>query len=442
MRETAVDLAKKDQHGIAKSILYYYLGLAKSMSEYEMIGTIALKYSYPDIAINAAETVYSMCNTPGELYIARENLAKAYQCANMPEKALLYNHINLEIDPDNFESNVSLAVSLKLNNQRSESEEVIERLKRLDITPEQRKGLYVTETHKMLREGRTADGIKCFLHSDKDRTTVFDIKGMKRWNGVVTPGSKIYVNDCGGYGDQLVNIRFFDTLRKYGMDPILFSNLERDDMSAVLRRNGYEVITDEHLIDKNVPWDYLMDLPISLNLTEEDLWPGPYITPKRSRKNYLGERKKFRVGIKCNGNPYFAQDTYRSIPFEQMKNVIPEDVEIYYFDIDQEKDGVINLKSKIKSWDDTLDFIDQMDVILSSCTSIVHASGSMGVPTIVCVPISEYYIWTSTRKDESSPWYGENFYVLKQQKPRCWDAPLKRANSIINNLIKHDEVTT
>lgn len=442
MRETAVDLAKKDQHGLAKSILYYYLGLAKSMSEYEMIGTIALKYAYPDIAIKAAETVYSMCNTPGELYIARENLAKAYQCANMPEKALLYNHINLEIDPDNFESNVSLAVSLKLNNQRSESEEVIERLKMLDITPEQRKGLYVTETHRMLREGRTADGIKCFLHSDKDRTTVFDIKGMKRWNGVITPGSKIYVNDCGGYGDQLVNIRFFDTLRKYGMDPILFSNLERDDMSAVLRRNGYEVITDEYLIDRNIPWDYLMDLPISLNLTENDLWPGSYIMPKRSRKNYLGERKKFRVGIKCNGNPHFAQDTYRSIPFEQMKNAIPEDVEIYYFDIDQEKDGVINLKSRIESWDDTLDFIDQMDVILSSCTSIVHASGSMGVPTIVCVPISEYYLWTSTRRDESSPWYGENFYVLKQQKPRCWDAPLKRANSIINNLIKHDEVTT
>lgn len=439
--ETVTDLAKKDRHDLAKSILYYYLTLAKTMSEYEVIGTIALKYAYPDIAVKTAEAVYSMCNTPRELYLARENLAKAYQCANMPEKALLYNHVNLEIDPNNFESIVSLAVSLKLNNQRAESEEIIEKLKQSDITDKQRTSLYVTETHRMLREGRTADGIKCFLHSDKDRTTVFDIKQMRRWNGVVSPGSKIYVNDCGGYGDEIVNIRFFDNLRRYGMDPILFSNIGRDDLAEVFRRNGYEVIVDEDLIDKNACWDYLIDLPISMNITEKDLWNGPYLKPKRDRKNYLGERKKFRIGIKCNGNPHFAQDTYRSIPFEQMKAAIPRDAEIYYFDIDQEKEGVINLKDRIKSWDDTLDFIDQMDVILSSCTSLVHASGSMGIPTIVCVPISEYYIWTTTRQDQSSPWYGDNFHVLKQEKPRSWDSPLKKASLIINNIMKYDEVT-
>lgn len=441
IRETVVDLAKKDQHGLAKAILYYYLKLAKTVEEYELIGTIALKHAYPDIAVQTAETVYAMCNTPAELYTSRTNLIKAYQSANMPEKALIYNYINLEITPDDFESIVSLAVTLKLNNQRAESEAIIDKLRNTSITEEQRESLYITETHKLLREGNTGAGIKCFLHSDKDRTTIFDIKGMRRWDGVITPGSKLYVNACGGYGDEFVNIRFFNNLRRYGMDPILFSNLERNDLAAVFRRNGFEVITDNDLIDTNVPWDYLMDLPITMNINESDLWSGPYLKPIRNKKNFLGESKKFRVGIKCNGNPHFAQDVYRSIPIEEMLSAIPENVEIYYFDIDKEQDGVINLKSKINNWDDTLDYIDQMDVIVSSCTSLVHASGSLGVPTIVCVPISEYYIWTTTRTDHTTPWYGSNFHVIKQQSVRSWKEPLQKVKAIINNIINDNEVT-
>jgi hypothetical protein len=434
--KTVIDLAKKDQHKLARQILLYYYELADTIEDYELIGSIALKYSYPDLAVKTAEHVYSMCFKTEHLFVARSNLIRAYQIANTPEKALTYNQINLELAPDDFDSIVSLAVTLKLSGQILESEKVIDNLRQSNITAEQRNSLYITQAHKMLREGKTAAGIKCFLHSDKDRTTVFDLKGMKRWNGIITPGSKLYVNACGGYGDEFINIRFFDHLRSYGMDPILFSNLERNDLAAVFRRNGYDVITDTDLIETHVPWDYLMDLPITMNLNEKDLWKGEYITPARNRKNYLGSTDKLRIGFKCNGNPHFGQDVYRSIPFEQMLLVIPkEGTEIYYFDIENEKENVNNLKQRIKGWDDTLDFIDQMDLMISSCTSIAHASGSMGKPTAVCTPISEYYIWTSTRTDESTPWYGNNFYVFKQKKIRSWKEPLEKVASVINKLM-------
>jgi hypothetical protein len=174
----------------------------------------------------------------------------------------------------------------------------------------------------------------------------------------------------------------------------------------------------------------MMSLPGYLGLKEEQLWTGPYLKPLRQEKNKL-ESKKFKIGIKANGNPHFEQDVYRRIPFDQLIDIMPKDAEVYYIDTEREYEGTISLKNRIQSWEDTLDFIDQMDMIVSSCTSLVHAAGAIGKRTIVCVPIAEYYTWTSTRTNETTPWYDDNFTVLKQTKLRSWDEPLARARELI-----------
>jgi hypothetical protein len=94
------------------------------------------------------------------------------------------------------------------------------------------------------------------------------------------------------------------------------------------------------------------------------------------------------------------------------------------------------MKDKLDTWEDTLDYIDQMDVIVSSCTSIVHASGAIGKTTCVIVPIAEYYVWTSSRRDDHTPWYGDNFYVMKQKKLRSWHEPLQKMNKLVTKMIQ------
>jgi ADP-heptose:LPS heptosyltransferase len=167
------------------------------------------------------------------------------------------------------------------------------------------------------------------------------------------------------------------------------------------------------------------------------LWDGPYLTPKRNPKNKL-ESKKFKIGIKANGNPYFSQDIYRRIPIDEIIEMLSEfkDIEIYFFDKERSHPKCINMKDRLNSWDDTLDYVDQMDVIVSSCTSLVHAAGAIGKTTIVMTPIAEYYVWTSTRTNGSTPWYGDNFHVAKQEKLRSWVEPLAKAKEIIKTLIK------
>jgi hypothetical protein len=185
------------------------------------------------------------------------------------------------------------------------------------------------------------------------------------------------------------------------------------------------------VIDKNQQWVPMMSLPGYLNLKESDLWDKPYLTPINNSKNIISG-KKFKIGIKCSGNPYFAQDEYRKIPIETMKKFLPSNADIFYIDVNPARhEGIIDVNHMITCWDDTLDIINQMDCIVSSCTSLVHAAGAIGKTTFVAVPIAEYYIWTTTKKDGSSPWYGNNFYVAKQTKVRSWDEPL----SIIQNYL-------
>jgi hypothetical protein len=218
------------------------------------------------------------------------------------------------------------------------------------------------------------------------------------------------------------------------MRPILYSawSKYREDTVDLFRRNGFEVITEIYSIDTSQLWVPMMSLPGTLNLDESKLWKGTYLTPLRQEKNRL-DGKKFKIGIKCSGNPYFAQDEYRKIPLEKMLEYLPENADIYYIDKETNHPGTIDLGDRIETWEDTLDFIDQMDCIVSSCTSLVHAAGAMGKTTFVIVPIAEYYIWSTSRKDTSSPWYGDNFQVHKQTKVRSWDEPL---NNVRTQLLK------
>jgi hypothetical protein len=83
---------------------------------------------------------------------------------------------------------------------------------------------------------------------------------------------------------------------------------------------------------------------------------------------------------------------------------------------------VISLKDKIKTWDDTLDYLNQMDLIVSSCSSLIHAAGTIGKKSYVLVPILNYYVWA--KPEYHSKWYDESLTVLRQTEYDNWNSPL------------------
>jgi len=436
LKPVVLDLIRTDNRMEAWSLIDIYYKHAKTLADYDVLGYLALKSDKRDTYLECAEASYALAETPEQKYTARMNLYKAYNAMNMPEKALFYIDQNLKITPDDFETQCQKAFNISLSGQKEIAEQLLESL--VKQYPEKEKSLESAFSGKLLRSGALAQGIKSFLETFKPTNDTFEKElKMKRWDGIIRPGTTLYVDGEGGIGDEIINIRFFDKLKAYGITPILYSKEcnYRKDTDALFKRHGYKVINDHYSINQNMQWVPLMSLPAYLNLTEKDLWSGTYLKPLRNPKNKIYS-DKFKIGIKCSGNPYFGQDEYRKIPLDVMLNYLPKEADIYYIDKEVGHQGTIDLSDRINSWEDTLDFIDQMDCIVSSCTSLVHAAGAIGKTTFVAVPIAEYYIWTTSETGTKSPWYGDNFFVMRQTKVRDWDDPLTQINHHVTKLMK------
>lgn len=441
VKTVVLDLIKADRRDLAWNLIDHYFSKASALTHYDVLGFVSQRADKRDTYLKCAEISYSLAATSEQLYTSRINLVKAYNTMNLPDEALFYIEQNLAENPDDFEMLCHRAFNYSLKGDRETAEKILFEL--MEKYPDKRSTLDSALSGRMLREGKIAEGILSFVgkfHPDK----YFFSGNCKKWNGIIMPGHRLYVDAEGGYGDLIINIRFFDRLKRFGMRPILITNASKyyQSINQVFERHGYEVLTDNICVDDSEQWVPMLGLPGYLGLKESQLWSGPYLRPLRQERNRV-DNPRFKVGIKNQGNPYFAQDEYRKIPIEEIVAAMPENCDLYYFDkkpCPYKHPRLTDLSERIDNWDDTLDLLDQMDCVVSSCTSIVHAAGAMGKTTFVMVPIAEYYIWTTSKTDGSSPWYGDNFFVARQTRLRSWKEPLTQVSGMVQKLInQHDQ---
>jgi tetratricopeptide (TPR) repeat protein len=439
LKQTVFQLLHDDNRNLAWKIIDHFFEKSYNIQHYDILGYLSLKAEKRETYLKCAERAYSLCENPQQISDGRKNLYKAYSTLNRPEDALFYIEKELLLNPEDFDTLCHKATNTSLLGRKDESIKFLSELK--EKYPHKNHEIDSLLSTKYLREGNLSKGILFFVESFKKKNYFFEEQmAMQKWDGTKDAGKTVYVDIEGGTGDQIINIRFLDVIKSWGMKPILVSHNTDyyKDVNKLFVRHGYEVLTDKLMIDRSQYWAPMMSLPAYMKLEEKDLWQGPYIRPLRKDKNKLvGHRPK--IGIKCSGNPFFAQDEYRKIPIEIMVNQLKDIGDLYYIDKEKcEHEGVVDLSDKINSWEDTLDLIDQMDCIVSSCTSLVHAAAAMGKTTFVAVPIAEYYIWTTSKLDGSSPWYGDNLYVARQTTVRDWTEPL---NDIKNRVKKLFNIT-
>ena len=147
---------------------------------------------------------------------------------------------------------------------------------------------------------------------------------------------------------------------------------------------------------------------------------------------------KLNIGLRWQGNPEYDQDLHRSIDIEQLYNIInTNDNSLFSLQRDTGLEylntlsNIKDLSKDLNTWEDTLGIISNMDIIITSCTSIAHAAAALGKRTFIIVPISAYYIYCNSW-GELTPWYGDNVTILRQIKPRCWNAPINRLNELLS----------
>ncbi len=417
----------------AKIVLDLMKPYAQRIEEIDQIGKLYADIREFNDTLELAHRIYALVKDPDARFDARVNIIRAHLNLNQPKEAMVYIAINERERPDDHPNQMDKAMCYFLLDDKDKGEKILRQILTephtddIDFRVNFNLGTYD------LRNGNFKQGLRHVLLDGRKLNIWHEFKFPKEqlWEGTPQPGKTIVLCAEGGIGDEIISVRFMKHFKDVGMHPIWYT--DRKDIASIFNRNGFQTVSNLKAIPSDWLWSYSMPSPTYLDLEEDELWYGPYLKPLNQAPK-LSESGKKKIGIKCMGNPKYDQDLHRTIPFEELIDSIPEDYEIYSFHIDEDyiHPRVIQLKDKIKTWDDTLDYINQMDVVVSSCTSLIHAAGSIGKESIVIIPILTYYTWAYP--SYHTKWYGDNLIIFRQREYDNWKAPLLELKDHLNDL--------
>jgi hypothetical protein len=245
-------------------------------------------------------------------------------------------------------------------------------------------------------------------------------------------GKSLIITLEGGYGDEIIHARFAKSFKKLGADKVylaaapelvsVFERMEGVD-GVILRNQAHTVEHDFWVPGFSAGW--------VAGHTFDDFPGDPYLTPKSESveiwKNLIkADEGQIKVGIRWAGNPKFEHQQFRRFPENFITNLskYPE-LKIFSLQRDhnviQLPDNITDLQYFLLSWEDTMAAIANLDIVITSCTSIAHLSAAMGKETWVIVPILPYHTWTYGSPDNNTSPYYKCVKLFRQKKARVWN---------------------
>lgn len=260
------------------------------------------------------------------------------------------------------------------------------------------------------------------------------IHHTRRWNGK-NNSRLLYILE-GGLGDQIIFLRYVRHLEKSNEVVVACSD---DNLIRLLMNSGYKTI---HVNDiPMIKYDYYipaMSYPAiaKLNHPNENVefpyiqsFSEPYITKSMNRHSQIRNKK---IGFKWKGNAEFEHDQMRTIDKEKLFNVLSKhNADYFCLQLDDDY-NLRNAKFLIKNWQDTYSFVSNLDLVISSCTSVVHLCGAMNKPCVVMVPLLPYFVWAN----DDIKWYGNNIKIIRQKEYNNWDSAFQELNQYLKEFCK------
>ncbi len=268
------------------------------------------------------------------------------------------------------------------------------------------------------------------------------------WLGVQSlQGKTILLYGEQGLGDFIQFSRYAKLVSDLGAKVIL----ETPKPLANLMEN---LVGVSHLVIKGEgfpPFDYqcpILSLPFAFDTNIYSIPMGnPYLT---SRPNEvaewnlkLGEKRKKRVGLVWSSVSSFKDDAKRSLRLIDFVRALPLEGFEYIClqkelkECDKEFfESYKNIRffgDELGSFSDTAALIDNLDLVISTCTSVPHLSAALGKETWVLLSHVPDWRWLLDRVD--SPWY-QSMKLYRQSIIGDWGDPLENIKVDLLSLIQ------
>ena len=295
----------------------------------------------------------------------------------------------------------------------------------------------------LINQGKLQEGFKCLENgralkvygSGKINTTkpIWDQSDLK--------GKTVILNMECGFGDQMIYARFATEIWKRGGKCIMCC--EKSLHPLFLRIPGVkECITlDEVARTYHDFWIPGFSASWLFGHEFDNLPNEPYIFAKDESVDLwktMLNTEKIKVGIRWSGSPLFEHQQFRIFPAQKLIDLHKDFSHIQFFSLQRDTDikelpnKISDLQHLIISWEDTAACIANLDLVITSCTSIAHLASAMGKPTWVIVPILPYHVWAYG--GDHSPWYQNTTKVFRQTKFGDWTETFQKVSDELKEM--------
>jgi hypothetical protein len=134
-----------------------------------------------------------------------------------------------------------------------------------------------------------------------------------------------------------------------------------------------------------------------------------------------------RIGIRWKGSATFEHEQHRVFPKELLFEAV-KGYNCVSLQDDEDPPEWIE-KVPLHSWVQTMLEISKCKLVITSCTSVAHLAGAMGVPTWIVIPILPYYLWAVPGSKTD---HYESVELFRQEVYGCWEAPFNRIREKLN----------
>lgn len=254
-----------------------------------------------------------------------------------------------------------------------------------------------------------------------------------RWGGGTRSEARVLLWAEQGLGDTLQFVRYARLVRQRVGQVILQVPPTLKRLLADVAGVDVCVTRDEALpaFDLHCP---LGSLPKLFGTTVATIpGPAPYLTAPAEEVARWAERftglKGPRIGICWKGNPRFLEDRMRSPGFDAIQpllSALPGSAISLVKDPNDDDlaaRNLLDLSTELIDMATTAAVMANLDLVITSDTSIVHLAGALGRPTWLLLHHASDWRWLTGRSD--SPWY-PSISLFRQEAPGDWRAPVQR----------------
>ena len=370
------------------------------------------------------------------------NIGNIYFELNKLDLAISAYRDSLKTNPKNFLAHNNLANSLK---NTGNFKEAIQYYKSSLKLKKDYPDIHLNYATQLLKLENFEEGFEEYEWRKKSKSFLDYINynklnlKSKEWSGQNLQDKKLLVISEQGIGDLIQFTRYLFELKKEKVKIIIY--LKSKKFSHFFDNKIFDIVLE----GKDIPdHDYHVHLLSILKIfnKKNKLFINPVNFFQKNEKAQIKWNKLLlnhtgiKIGINCNTSLIkknipinFFIDLASTFDFKFImleKNFSSEKVKnskniLFFQEMDLSNDAFV----------DSIEIIKQLDLVITSDTSIAHLSATLGIKTWIVLPFVSDWRWFQDKK--KTKWY-KNVTIYKSQKIDDWNKPFKEIELDLKNM--------